>query len=136
MALDDIGPLIIDFKLLLDPLSITFVLLISFITLIVKFYSCEYMGGDPNKVKFMAYLNMFAAAMITLVTAGNYIVMFLGWEAVGLASFLLINFWTTRNLANKAAIKAIIYNRVGDIFFLGGIALLISVFWYHRFPFN
>jgi len=91
----DISPLLVDFKFLLDPLSISFALLISFITLLVQFYSIDYMKEDPNKVKFFAYLNFFAAAMITLVTAGNYIVMFLGWEAVGLASFLLINFWST-----------------------------------------
>lgn len=86
------------------------------------------MRDDPNKVKFFAYLNLFAAAMLCLVTAGNYIVMFLGWEAVGLASYLLINFWFTRNLANQSAIKAIIYNRVGDIFFISAIALSFSIF--------
>lgn len=86
------------------------------------------MKEDPNKVKFFAYLNLFAAAMLCLVTAGNYVVMFLGWEAVGLASYLLINFWSTRNLANQSAIKAIIYNRVGDIFFISSIALSFSIF--------
>lgn len=123
-----IGTLDIAYKLIVDPLSITFCTLISFITLLILIYSYDYLYEDPNLVKFFAYLSFFAFAMSTLVLAGNYFIMFLGWEAVGLASYLLINFWTTRNQANQAAIKAIIFNRVGDIAFISALGIIYYLF--------
>jgi NADH-quinone oxidoreductase subunit L len=121
-----IGNLSIKYNIILDPLSISFATLISVITLLILIYSLDYLQYDPNLVKFFAYLNFFSFSMSCLVLAGNYFLMFLGWEAVGLASYLLINFWSTRNQANQSALKAIIFNRFGDIFFITTLGLL----WY------
>ena len=118
------GNLIVDFSFIIDSLSIIFCLLISMITSLVLIYSLDYLNGDPYHVKFFSYLNFFAFSMLTMVLAKNYLVMFLGWEGVGLASYLLVNFWDTRNLANKSALKAVIFNRVGDIFFFAFLALM------------
>src|SRR6201997_404852 len=123
-----ISEFIVPYKFLLDPLSISFATLISFITLLILIYSYDYLYNDPNLVKFFSYLNFFSFSMTCLCISGNYLVMFLGWETVGLASYLLINFWTTRNQANQAALKAIIFNRVGDAAFLAGLALLNLLF--------
>ncbi|RYX83798.1 NADH-quinone oxidoreductase subunit L, partial [bacterium] len=90
----------------------------------VLIYSLDYLNGDPYHVKFFSYLNFFAFSMLTMVLSKNYLVMFLGWEGVGLASYLLVNFWDTRNLANKSALKAVIFNRIGDIFFFAFLALM------------
>jgi NADH-quinone oxidoreductase subunit L len=129
-----IGNLLITYKLLIDPLSISFATLISLITLLILIYSYSYLYNDPNLVRFIAYLNLFSFSMSCLVLAQNYIVMFLGWEIVGLTSYLLINFWSTRNQANQSALKAIIFNRFGDIFFLAALGLLFSSF--HSFDFE
>merc|ERR1712115_5108 len=86
---------------------------------LVHLYSIEYMSHDPHLPRFMSYLSLFTFFMLILVTADNYIQMFLGWEGIGLASYLLINFWFTRIQANKAAIKAMVVNRIGDF----GLAL-------------
>ena len=123
-----IGVLDIEYKFIIDPLSITFGLLISFITFLILIYSYDYLHEDPNLVKFFAYLSFFSFAMSCLVFAGNYFIMFLGWEAVGLASYLLINFWTTRNQANQSAIKAIIFNRIGDAAFISAMGLIFYLF--------
>lgn len=123
-----ISYLVVPFKFIIDPLSISFATLISFITLLILIYSYDYLFYDPNLVKFFSYLNFFSFSMSCLVLAGNYLVMFLGWETVGLASYLLINFWTTRNQANQAAIKAIIFNRFGDVAFIGAMGLLNLLF--------
>ncbi len=124
-----IGNLEINWQILLDPLSITFVLLISIITFLILVYSMDYMRHDPNQLKFFAYLSFFSGSMLCLVTAGNYMVMFLGWEAVGLSSYLLINFWSSRNQANKSALKAIILNRLGDCFFIAAMGCSYTVFY-------
>ena len=118
------GNLVVDFSFIVDSLSVIFCLLISLITSLVLIYSLDYLNGDPYHVKFFSYLNFFAFSMLTMVLAKNYLVMFLGWEGVGLASYLLVNFWDTRNLANKSALKAVIFNRVGDIFFFAFLALM------------
>jgi proton-translocating NADH-quinone oxidoreductase chain L len=123
-----VGTLEITYKFIIDPLSITFGTLISFITLLILIYSYDYLHEDPNLVKFFAYLSFFSFAMSCLVFAGNYFIMFLGWEAVGLASYLLINFWTTRNQANQSALKAIIFNRVGDIAFISAMGIIYYLF--------
>jgi len=101
----------VPYRFILDPLSISFSTLISLITLLILIYSYDYLFYDPNLVKFFSYLNFFAFSMSCLVLSGNYVIMFLGWEAVGLSSYLLINFWSTRNQANQGAIKAIVFNR-------------------------
>lgn len=99
------------------------------ISSLVHLYSTEYMGADPHQARFMSYLSLFTFFMLLLVTGDNFIQMFLGWEGVGLASYLLINFWFTRLQANKSAIKAMVMNRIGDF----GLALgLCSIFFRFR----
>lgn len=116
------------FLFVFDSLSITMSLLILFISGLVQLYSRDYMGHDPHFIRFMSFLSFFAFTMLLLVTSGNYLQMFVGWEGVGLASYCLINFWHTRNEANKGALKAIIVNRIGDIAFLIALTFLF-IFW-------
>jgi NADH-ubiquinone oxidoreductase chain 5 len=84
------------------------------ISTLVHLYSSQYMAEDPHLSRFMSYLSLFTFFMIILVTGDNFIQMFVGWEGVGFCSFLLINFWFTRLQANKAAIKAMLVNRISD----------------------
>ncbi|WP_433352353.1 NADH-quinone oxidoreductase subunit L [Microtetraspora malaysiensis] len=107
--------------LLVDPLSISFVLLITGVGSLIHIYSIGYMAHDPNRRRFFAYLNLFVAAMLLLVLADNYIGLYVGWEGVGLASYLLIGFWQHKPSAATAAKKAFIVNRVGDF----GLAIAI-----------
>lgn len=123
-----------DFVLTFDTLSAVMSLLITFITLLVIIYSYSYLYEDPFLVKFLSYLGFFCFTMLLLVNAGNYIQLFLGWEGVGLASFLLISFWHSRNEANQGGLKAIIVNRIGDVFFL--LALAIMWVMFNSFDFN
>lgn len=90
-------------------------IVITSISALVHIYSIGYMSGDPHIPRFMSYLSLFTFLMIVLVTSDNYVQLFIGWEGVGLCSYLLINFWLTRIKANKAAMKAMLINRVGDI---------------------
>ena len=92
---------------------------------LVHLYSTEYMTNDPHTSRFMGYLSLFTFFMLVLVTSDNFLVMFFGWEGIGLASFLLISFWHTRIQAGKSAIKAMLVNRIGD---LGLVLALCSVF--------
>lgn len=101
--------------LLIDPLSILFALLITGVGSLIHIYSIGYMEHDDRRRRFFAYLNLFIAAMLTLVLANNYLILFVGWEGVGLASFLLIGFWQHKDSAAAAANKAFIMNRVGDL---------------------
>jgi NADH-ubiquinone oxidoreductase chain 5 len=96
------------------------------VSALVHIYSTSYMGEDPHNQRFFSYLSMFTFFMLMLVTGDNYLVMFIGWEGVGISSYLLINFWFTRLQANKAAIKALVMNRVGDWGFSIG---LWAIFW-------
>ncbi|HEY3870750.1 MAG TPA: NADH-quinone oxidoreductase subunit L [Actinocrinis sp.] len=107
----------------LDPLSITFVLLITGVGSLIHIYSVGYMAHDANRRKFFAFLNLFLAAMLILVLADNYLLLYAGWEGVGLASYLLIGFWQERPSAAVAAKKAFIVNRVGDI----GLSLAVMI---------
>lgn len=91
-------------------------IVVTFISTLVHLYSVEYMAHDPHLVRFMSYLSLFTFFMLVLITANNFFQLFVGWEGVGLCSYLLINFWFTRIQANKAAIKAMLVNRVGDFF--------------------
>lgn len=97
-----------------DSVTITMCIVVTIVSSLVHIYSTDYMKEDPHLIRFMTYLSMFTFFMLMLVTADNFVQMFLGWEGVGLCSYLLINFWYTRIEANKAAIKAIVVNRVGD----------------------
>ena len=97
------------------------------ISFLVHLYSTEYMSHDPHLPRFMSYLSLFTFFMLILVTADNFIQMFVGWEGVGLCSYLLINFWYTRIQANKAALKAMIMNRIGDFgLTLGMLAIYMN----------
>jgi NADH-quinone oxidoreductase subunit L len=117
------GSLQIDAGLLVDPLSATFMLLITGVGSLIHVYSIGYMAHDPRRRRFFAYLNLFVAAMLLLVLGDNYVALYVGWEGVGLASYLLIAFWHDRPSAATAAKKAFIMNRVGDV----GLALAIFV---------
>lgn len=110
-----VGALHVDFGVLIDPLSICFVLLISGVGALIHIYSIGYMATDPDRRRFFAYLNLFVAAMLLLVVADNYLGLYVGWEGVGLASYLLIGFWYARPVAAAAGKKAFVSNRVGDI---------------------
>jgi len=109
-----VADLQVDFGVLIDPLSICFVLLISGVGALIHIYSIGYMADDPDRRRFFAYLNLFVAAMLLLVVADNYLALYLGWEGVGLASYLLIGFWYQRPTAAAAGKKAFVSNRVGD----------------------
>ena len=115
--------LLINWGFQFDSLTVVMCVVVTFVSSLVHLYSIEYMSHDPHLPRFMSYLSLFTFFMLILVTADNYIQMFLGWEGIGLASYLLINFWYTRVQANKAAIKAMIINRIGDFCLI--IAILI-----------
>ena len=118
-----VGDLRVDFGLQLDTLSICFVLLITGVGALIHVYSIGYMSHDPDRRRFFAYLNLFVAAMLVLVLADNYLGLYLGWEGVGLASYLLIGFWYYKPSAATAAKKAFVVNRVGDM----GLAIALMV---------
>jgi len=115
----------INLGLLFDSLTCVMLLIISFISFIVHLYSLDYMENDPFLCRFFCYLSMFTFFMEILVTADNFIQMFVGWEGVGLCSYLLISFWFSRILANKAALKAMIMNRLADVFFIFAILIIL-----------
>jgi len=120
--------LIVSWGFLFDSLTATMLIVVTFISSLVHLYSSSYMSEDPHIPRFMSYLSLFTFFMLMLVTADNYVQMFLGWEGVGLASYLLINFWHTRIQANKAAMKAMIVNKIGDFGLSLGIAAIFFVF--------
>ncbi len=113
----------VDFALQLDQLSMCFALLITGVGSLIHIYSIGYMSDDPERRRFFAYLNLFLSAMLVLVLADNFLVLYLGWEGVGLASYLLIGFWYRKPSAATAAKKAFIVNRVGDM----GLAIALMV---------
>ncbi|SEL36227.1 NADH-quinone oxidoreductase subunit L [Blastococcus sp. DSM 46786] len=117
------GELDVTAGLLFDPLSAVFVLLITGVGSLIHVYSIGYMAHDPGRRRFFAYLNLFVAAMLLLVLGNSFVALYVGWEGVGLASYLLIAFWYTRPGAATAAKKAFIMNRVGDV----GLALAIFI---------
>ncbi|NJA55163.1 proton-conducting transporter membrane subunit, partial [Streptomyces sp. NEAU-H3] len=112
----------------LDQLSMTFVLLITGVGTLIHVYSIGYMAHDPRRRRFFGYLNLFLAAMLLLVLADNYLLLYAGWEGVGLASYLLIGFWQDRPSAATAAKKAFLVNRVGDIGLSVAIMLMFTTF--------
>ena len=111
-----------------DNLTITMLLVVNIISALVHLYSTDYMSHDPHLPRFMSYLSLFTFFMLMLVTGANFVILFLGWEGVGLCSYLLISFWYTRIQANKAAIKALIVNRIADYALVIGMALIFLVF--------
>ncbi len=104
----------VDWGFMFDSLTVVMCCTVTFVSSIVHLYSTEYMAYDPHLSRFMSYLSLFTFFMLILVTADNFVQMFVGWEGVGLCSYLLINFWFTRIQANKAAIKAMILNKICD----------------------
>ena len=118
----------IDVGLLVDQLSILFVLLITGVGGLIHVYSIGYMAHDDRRRRFFAFLNLFVAAMLLLVLADNYLVLFVGWEGVGLASYLLIGFWQYKPVAATAAKKAFVVNRVGDMGMSIAVMLMLALF--------
>ena len=122
------GKLSIPFSFLIDPLSSLFLLIITGIGFLIHLYSSGYMSHDEGFSRFFAYLNLFIFFMLLLVLGSNYLIMFVGWEGVGLCSYLLIGFWFKNTAYNNAAKKAFIMNRIGDLGFLLGIILIYVTF--------
>jgi NADH-quinone oxidoreductase subunit L len=119
-----VGGLRVPVELRVDPLSVTMILVITGIGALIHIYSNGYMAGDPRFGRFFAYMNLFVFFMLTLVLAENLLVLYVGWEGVGLCSYLLIGFWYERTSAANAAKKAFITTRIGDTFMLIGIVLV------------
>jgi NADH-quinone oxidoreductase subunit L len=119
-----VGHLHVNVGLLVDPLSMTMVAFVTFVSALIHMYSIGYMKHDEDFSKFFVYLNLFVAAMLFLVLADNFLLMFLGWEGVGVCSYLLIGFWFERDSASSAAKKAMIFNRIGDAAFLIALFLI------------
>jgi NADH-quinone oxidoreductase subunit L len=124
----DAGSFHADMALLYDPLSALFLLLITGVGSLIHIYSVGYMEHDVRRARFFAYLNLFVAAMLVLVLADNYLGVFLGWEGVGLASYLLIGFWQHKPSAAVAAKKAFVVNRVGDLGMALGTMMVFATF--------
>ncbi len=124
----DCGTLVNSWGFLFDTVTVVMLIVVTCVSSLVHMYSLSYMSEDPHLIRFMSYLSLFTFFMLCLVTADNFAQMFLGWEGVGVASYLLINFWYTRIQANKAAIKAIVVNRFGDFGLILGILGIFYVF--------
>jgi NADH-ubiquinone oxidoreductase chain 5 len=117
----------IGWTFIFDTLTVSMLIPVITISLLVQLYSINYMESDPHKIRFFSYLSIFSFFMLLLITGDNFLILFLGWEGVGLASYLLINFWFTRLAANFAALKAFLINRIGDWGFMIGILLIFSI---------
>lgn len=123
-----LGDIQINYGLLLDSLSMVVMVPVGIVTLAVLFYAIDYMRYDPNRNRFYIILSVFAIFMTVLVVSDNYVMMFIGWEFVGVISYLLISFWNTRIAAMKSALSAILLNRMGDTLFVICIGTMLSVF--------
>ncbi|CAN5902938.1 NADH-quinone oxidoreductase subunit L [soil metagenome] len=124
----EVGDYTVDIGLLFDPLSGVFVLLITGVGTLIHIYSIGYMAHDERRGRFFAYLNLFVVAMLVLVLADDYLAVFLGWEGVGLASYLLIGFWAHKQSAAVAAKKAFVVNRVGDLGMSLAVMAMVATF--------
>jgi NADH-quinone oxidoreductase subunit L len=124
----NVGTLHVDFSFVLDQLSLVMLLVVTGVGFLIHIYSVGYMAHDEGYARYFSYLNLFLFFMTTLVLAGNALVMFVGWEGVGLASYLLIGFWFQKPSAAEAGKKAFIVNRIGDVGFLIGMFLLLANF--------
>jgi NADH-quinone oxidoreductase subunit L len=120
------GSFRVDFRVLTDPLSSTMILFVTGVGSLIHLYAIGYMHGDPRFSRFFAYLNLFAASMLLLVLGSSFLMTFMGWEGVGLCSYLLISFWFERNSAAVAGKKAFVTNRVGDFGFMLAMFLIFS----------
>lgn len=129
-----LGDIVIPFGLSLDSLAMTVIVPVGIITLCVLAYAIEYMSHDPNRNRFYIILSIFAVFMTILVVSDNYLMMFIGWEFVGVISYLLISFWSTRITAMKSALSAILLNRMGDTFFVIALGLMIN--YYHAVDYD
>ena len=118
----------IKFEFLLDGLSGTMMLLVTGLGLVIQIFSTSYMSGDPRYVKYFVYFNFFVFSMLLLVMSANFLVMFFGWELVGLSSYLLISFWSEKKKAAKAGSKAFVLNRIGDFGFLIALMMILNTF--------
>ena len=123
-----IGGLNLEVGFLIDSLTATMMLVVTFVSLMVHIYTIGYMAEDPGYQRFFSYISLFTFSMMMLVMANNFLQLFFGWEAVGLVSYLLIGFWYTRPTAIFANMKAFLVNRVGDFGFLLGIGLVLAYF--------
>lgn len=123
-----IAELYVDWVFLVDSVSYIMCLLVLTISAFVHFYSITYLEADPFLIRFLSYLSLFTSFMLLMVLSLNLIIFFLGWEGIGLCSYLLISFWNTRLQAVKAALKAILVNRIGDFFFLVGMGYCFLYF--------
>ena len=119
-----VGNFVVGTDLRVDPLSVTMMLVVTGVGAVIHVYSIGYMDGDPRYGRFFSYMNLFCFFMLTLVMAQNFLLLYLGWEGVGLCSYLLIGFWFDRPAAASAAKKAFVVTRIGDTFMLVGIALV------------
>ncbi len=117
-----------DFGLLVDPLSVVMALVVTGVGFLIHVYSVGYMAEDQDYPRYFTYLNLFAASMLLLVLASNFLLLFVGWELVGLCSYLLIGFWFERDAAAAAGKKAFVVNRIGDFGFLLGVLAIFAVF--------
>ena len=122
------GNLISNWTINIDFLTSTMILIVNLISALVQFYSIGYMREDKSIARFFCYLNLFSFFMLILVSSGNLLQLYLGWEGVGLCSYLLISFWFYKKSASNASLKAFIVNRVGDMFFILGIILIYLTF--------
>lgn len=116
------------FSIHIDPLVLLMFIVVTIVSAVVHFYSIGYMHEDPHKSRFFCYLSLFTFAMLVLVSSADFLQLFLGWEGVGLCSYLLIGFWFKKEEANLASVKAFIINRIGDFSFLIGIFVIYSIF--------
>src|ERR1700761_8377513 len=123
-----VGRLTVPMGLQIDQLSISFVLLITGVGSLIHIYSVAYMAEDPDRRRFFGYLNLFLASMLLLVIADNFLLLYVGWEGVGLASYLLIGFWYHKPSAATAAKKAFVMNRVGDAGLAVGMFVIFANF--------
>ena len=118
----------ISWEFLFDQLTVSMFIPVLYISSLIHIFSTNYMAEDPHNQRFFSYLSLFTFFMLLLVSGANYFVMFVGWEGIGVVSYLLINFWFTRLQANKAAILALTMNRVGDMGLSIGLFALFSIF--------
>ena len=122
------GSFSFDIGFLIDKLSATMMLIVTFVSFLVHIYTIGYMAGDSGYQRFFSYISLFTFAMLMLVTANNFLQLYFGWEGVGLVSYLLIGFWFKRESANQGSLKAFLVNRVGDLGFILGIAAILTYF--------
>ena len=122
------GDLKLTVGFLIDPLTATMMLVVTFVSLMVHIYTIGYMADDPGYTRFFSYISLFTFSMLMLVMANNFVQLFFGWEAVGLVSYLLIGFWYDRPTAIYANLKAFLANRVGDFGFVLGIGVVLAYF--------